>query len=70
MKLVGEQSELVASQEQGAGTWAGKGQGSPGSPGWQPGTPCLGGAGGASLSTGYRGSQDIELSRDAHFIYG
>lgn len=46
MKLVGEQSELVASQEQGAGTWAGKGWGSPGSPGWQPGTPWLGVAGG------------------------
>lgn len=38
-----------------------------GSPGWHP---SAGGAGGASLSTGYRGSQDIELSRDVRFIHG
>lgn len=31
---------------------------------------CSGGTGGASLGSGYRGSQDIELSRDVCLIHG
>lgn len=68
MRLLGSNPNWVVSQKEREGSWAGKGQGSPGSPGWQLGTPLLwvrGRSGAVSLSTGYRGSQDIELSCDA-----
>lgn len=69
MRFLGSNLNWVASQKQGGSTWAGKGQS------WftwlAAGPPFSGGgSGGASLSTGYRGSQDIELSRDAHFYPG
>lgn len=66
----GAQSELVAPREQRGSPWAGRGRGSPGSPGWRRAPLCWGDAGGASLPTGYRRSQDIELSWDVHFVHG